>query len=171
MTDFTFEIIFLIGAAFILGVVAGVVLRTMLLPQGLAPLRKDAETAGTSALGARLANKSSPADREKRSGSASKETDAASGGRAAEILAEGSAMPDVQPAGSGDKDNLQEIKGIGAVLEKKLNQMGITRYQQIADWTPQDIARIDSELNFKGRIIREKWVEQARRLAASKPKG
>ncbi len=61
-------------------------------------------------------------------------------------------------------DNLQDIRGIGAVLEKKLNAMGVTRFDQIAAWTESDIAKVDETLNFRGRIQRERWVEQAREL-------
>jgi len=51
------------------------------------------------------------------------------------------------------------------VLEKKLNAMGIERFEQIANWTDGDIAEVDEQLNFRGRIQREKWVEQAQELA------
>ena len=44
----------------------------------------------------------------------------------------------------------------------KLEGMGITTFQQIADFTADDIARIDEELNFKGRIERDEWVKQAK---------
>jgi len=33
-------------------------------------------------------------------------------------------------------------------------------------WTPEDVARFDEELNFKGRIEREGWIDQAATLAA-----
>ena len=43
--------------------------------------------------------------------------------------------------------------------------MGISTFRQIAELSADDMARIDTELNFKGRIERENWVEQARKLA------
>ena len=49
-------------------------------------------------------------------------------------------------------------------LEEKLHGLGVTSYAQIADWTAEDIARVDTELNFKGRIEREDWIGQAREL-------
>jgi large subunit ribosomal protein L21 len=61
------------------------------------------------------------------------------------------------------------IGGVGPALEKKLAAAGITSLTQIAAFTAEDIARIDGELNFKGRIEREDWVGQAKDLIAGKP--
>jgi len=63
-------------------------------------------------------------------------------------------------------DDLKRIRGIGVLIEKKLNSMGITSYAQVANWSAADIERISHVLDFKGRIERENWVEQARILAA-----
>ena len=63
-------------------------------------------------------------------------------------------------------EDLKRIRGIGVLIEKKLNQMGIVAYEQIANWTAEDIDRISQSLDFKGRIERENWVEQARILAS-----
>ncbi|MBT8115167.1 MAG: 30S ribosomal protein S2 [Arenicella sp.] len=59
-------------------------------------------------------------------------------------------------------DDLTEINGIGPVIAGKLTAQGITSFKQIADFTPEDVARIDGELNFKGRIEREDWIAQAK---------
>ncbi len=63
-------------------------------------------------------------------------------------------------------DDLKRIKGIGFQIEKKLNSLGVTSYEDIANWTGEDIERISQSLDFKGRIQRENWVEQARILSA-----
>ncbi len=63
-------------------------------------------------------------------------------------------------------DDLKRIRGIGVLIEKKLNTMGIFGYEQIANWTAEDIDRVSQSLDFKGRIERENWVEQARILAS-----
>lgn len=63
-------------------------------------------------------------------------------------------------------DDLKRIRGIGVLIEKRLNGMGIRRYDQIANWTSGDIDRISQTLDFKGRIERENWVEHARILAS-----
>ncbi|HLQ20382.1 MAG TPA: hypothetical protein VK146_15515 [Tabrizicola sp.] len=63
----------------------------------------------------------------------------------------------------GTADELQEIEGIGPALEKLVNSLGFYHFDQIAAWTEADVALIDAEMkNFKGRITRDKWVEQAR---------
>lgn len=59
-------------------------------------------------------------------------------------------------------DDLTKISGVGPVIVGKLEAMGITTFQQIADFTADDIARTDEELNFKGRIERDEWVKQAK---------
>ena len=66
---------------------------------------------------------------------------------------------------AGDIDDLKRIRGIGVLIEKKLNSLGITQYEQVANWTGADIERISRILDFKGRIEREHWIEQARILA------
>lgn len=69
-------------------------------------------------------------------------------------------------ARGGAADDLKRIRGIGVLIEKKLNSMGITSYSQIANWSGADIDRVSQVLDFKGRIERENWVEQARILDA-----
>jgi predicted flap endonuclease-1-like 5' DNA nuclease len=66
----------------------------------------------------------------------------------------------------GATDDLKRIRGIGVLIEKKLNSMGITGYETIANWSAADIDRVSQTLDFKGRIERENWVEQARILAS-----
>jgi len=67
---------------------------------------------------------------------------------------------------AGFKDDVRLIGGVGPALEKKLAAAGITSLTQIAAWTPEDIARFDEELDFKGRIERDEWVDQAKELIA-----
>ncbi len=75
--------------------------------------------------------------------------------------------PDPGPAvGSAAPDDLKRIRGIGVLIEKKLNAAGVMSYEQIANWTSADIDRMSQLLDFKGRIERENWVEQARILAS-----
>ena len=82
-----------------------------------------------------------------------------------------SAPADAAPlftAPAGEADDLKKISGVGPVLEKKLNDLGITTFAQVAAFSPEDIKRVDDALSFKGRIEREKWLEQAAKLAAEK---
>jgi predicted flap endonuclease-1-like 5' DNA nuclease len=71
-----------------------------------------------------------------------------------------------KPATSGHIDDLKRIRGIGVLIEKRLNAMGVTRYEHIANWTSGDIDRVSQVLEFGGRIEREAWVEQARILSS-----
>lgn len=64
----------------------------------------------------------------------------------------------------GAPDDLTKIKGIGQKLESALNSHGVYYYRQIADWTDAEIAEMDAKLKFPGRIERDKWRPQARRL-------
>jgi len=66
---------------------------------------------------------------------------------------------------AGDGDDLTKISGVGPVLVEKLNKMGITTFAQVATFTPEDVAKVDEALSFKGRIDREDWIAQAKTLA------
>ena len=63
-------------------------------------------------------------------------------------------------------DDLKRISGIGAVNEKALNSLGIYQFQQIADWSRENIQWVEGFLAFPGRIDREAWVTQAKTLAS-----
>jgi F-type H+-transporting ATPase subunit gamma len=67
-----------------------------------------------------------------------------------------------------EADDLEDIVGIGPVINGKLRSMGITTFSQVANWTAADAERIGAELDFPGRIERENWIEQARTLHAQK---
>ena len=64
-------------------------------------------------------------------------------------------------------DDLLRLKGVGPKLRTLLIELGITRYAQIAAWTDTDLATIDTKLGtFKGRPVRDQWIDQAKYLAA-----
>ena len=67
-------------------------------------------------------------------------------------------------ARGGQPDDLKRIKGVGPKLEGVLNGLGVFHFDQIAGWTEAEIAWVDDRLNFKGRIERDDWIGQARRL-------
>lgn len=63
-------------------------------------------------------------------------------------------------------DDLMTIKGMDAEIAALLRDLGVTRFAQIAAWLPEDIERIDGAMGpFKGRLIRDEWIAQARLLA------
>ena len=72
----------------------------------------------------------------------------------------------VRPDGS--QDDLKIISGIGEKLEAELNKLGIFHLKQIAEWSPENIKWLDNLFDFKGRVTREKWVEQAKHLIEQK---
>ena len=74
--------------------------------------------------------------------------------------------PALAPAPTPAGDDLTRIKGLGPKIVAILAQQGVTRFDQIAAWDAQDVARIDATLGrFAGRISRDQWVEQAKLLA------
>ncbi|HEX6114307.1 MAG TPA: hypothetical protein VFZ10_18565 [Geminicoccaceae bacterium] len=78
---------------------------------------------------------------------------------------EGAAPPPL-PGPEGAPDDLQRINGIGPGIERTLHELGIYHFHQIAGFTPENVVWVDRRLRFKGRIEREDWIGQARRLAA-----
>jgi predicted flap endonuclease-1-like 5' DNA nuclease len=62
-------------------------------------------------------------------------------------------------------DDLTRMTGIGPKLSIALADLGVTRFAQIAAWTADDLAKMDTTLSLKGRAVREAWVAQAKRLA------
>ena len=70
------------------------------------------------------------------------------------------------PGGPGDAagDDLTRIKGIGKVMQKKLNELGITHFRQLAELSGPEIRKINEAIEFPGRVEREHWVQQARDL-------
>lgn len=82
-------------------------------------------------------------------------------GASAAATAPAKAAPKAAAAG----DDLKQLSGVGPALEKKLHAAGVTTFAQVAAWTESDVAAFDEKLNFKGRIEREGWIEQAKKLA------
>ncbi len=70
------------------------------------------------------------------------------------------------PRGEQPADDLQAIEGIGPDLAALLNSLGFWHYDQIADWSPGEVAWVNSRLGtFRGGIERDGWIAQARRLS------
>lgn len=62
-------------------------------------------------------------------------------------------------------DDLKLISGVGPKLEATLNEIGVYQYAQVAVWKAADIKKVDDQLKFKGRIVRDDWMSQAKVLA------
>ncbi len=69
-------------------------------------------------------------------------------------------------------DDLTRIKGVGPKLKALLYSLGVTKFSDVAQWSEEDIDRIDAQLGkFEGRIRRDSWTEQAKLLAAGDTAG
>lgn len=67
----------------------------------------------------------------------------------------------------GMADDLTEIEGIGPAMAKLCNSLGFYHFDQIAKWSDADVAWVDANLgNFKGRVVRDKWVAQAKLIVS-----
>lgn len=77
------------------------------------------------------------------------------------------AAPAPPPAPAPAAPELTQLKGLGPKLVATLAQLGITSVDQIAALTPDQAQDLDARLgNFRGRLARDRWIEQARLLAA-----
>ncbi|MCO4317526.1 ATP-binding cassette domain-containing protein [Phyllobacterium sp. 21LDTY02-6] len=93
---------------------------------------------------------------------------------AAEPVKKGATSNAIAAPRGGVPDRLIDIKGIGPVNERKLNEHGIYHFDQIAAWKKADIVAAEAYLAFDGRIAREDWIGQAKKLAkaaSAKPAG
>jgi len=76
---------------------------------------------------------------------------------------------DWRPAGfsgpDGETDDLKRIRGVGPVIERTLNDLGIYHFHQVAAFTDENIMWVDNHISFQGRIKRENWISQAQLLA------
>jgi NADH-quinone oxidoreductase subunit E len=82
--------------------------------------------------------------------------------------ARGNKGPDLlrEPRG-GKGDDLSLIWGVAEKMVESLNATGVWHFDQIAKWTSEDVAWFESKLDgFKGRVARDKWIEQAQKLAS-----
>ncbi len=88
-----------------------------------------------------------------------------------------SAAPEIKPAPNNQAaepvvtkaghDDLKLIGGIGPKLEQMLLAKGITSFSQLAKMDDLSIQRLDNELNLGGRIARDEWAAEAKKLAGS----
>jgi NADH-quinone oxidoreductase subunit E len=92
--------------------------------------------------------------------SASKEEEPAAG-------SVGTAPVTLKAARDGKGDDLKVIEGIGPKMEQLVNSLGFYHFDQLAAWTADEVAWVDSHLGtFRGRIVRDKWVAQAKLIVS-----
>ena len=65
-----------------------------------------------------------------------------------------------------------QLKGLGPKVATQLGALGVTTVGQMAALSESEAQSIDAQLgNFTGRMGRDRWVEQARLLAAGDKAG
>ena len=65
---------------------------------------------------------------------------------------------------------LRKIRGIGPAYQRSLEQLGVTRVEQVAEWTEADILTFAEKLKIRAdRITKDDWVGQARQLVETPP--
>ncbi|WP_159953247.1 5' DNA nuclease [Rhizobium sp. 18065] len=69
---------------------------------------------------------------------------------------------------SGKADDLKRIEGIGPKLEQVLIGKGISRLAQIAELGEEALSALDKDIGLDGRVLRDDWAGQARRLSGGK---
>jgi predicted flap endonuclease-1-like 5' DNA nuclease len=76
--------------------------------------------------------------------------------------------PAPAPAAVGSADGpVTQLKGLGPKVAARLAELGITTVGQIAALSDDEASALDARLGtFSGRMTRDRWLEQARFLAA-----
>jgi predicted flap endonuclease-1-like 5' DNA nuclease len=131
-------------------------------PAAAPPVAKAAKPAATAAPSAPAkpvakptAAKAAPATAKAAKTPAAKATPVAADGKPATLTA----------ARESGADDLKLLKGVGPALEKTLNELGFYHFDQVAAWRKAEVEWVDSRLKFKGRIVRDEWIKQAKKLA------
>ncbi len=119
----------------------------------------DAAALAAKALGEKVAQMRAPASA-KNSGKNS--------GSSAEKSHPGARPSTLAAARGGSPDDLSRIKGVGPKSVEKLHGLGIFHYDQIAGWNADNAKWMGAAMGFAGRVERDDWIAQARKLSAGK---
>ena len=67
---------------------------------------------------------------------------------------------------AGHADNLQLLKGVGPRFVARLHELGVVRFDQLANFSETELTLLDERLGpFRGRLASDRVAEQARYLA------
>ena len=66
----------------------------------------------------------------------------------------------------GEADDLMRITGVSEELKQRLNKIGVTKFEQIANFSDDELTKVDDALSLDGRMETEDWIGQSRTLAA-----
>lgn len=73
---------------------------------------------------------------------------------------------DVRRAPAGPADDLRRLKGVGPKFVARLNELGLTRFDQLAGLNANEVAHLDERMGpFQGRLAKDRVIEQADLLA------
>jgi len=75
-----------------------------------------------------------------------------------------------RPISKSGKDNLKAIRGIGPVIEKRLNQAGVYTFEELATLDPEELEEILGELIKRFFPGEDKMIAQAKEFAEQKTK-
>jgi large subunit ribosomal protein L19 len=64
----------------------------------------------------------------------------------------------------GEADDLTQINGIDANLAARLKQLNLYKFEQIANFSDEDIGNVEGALSIDGRVDKQDWIGQARAL-------
>ena len=68
--------------------------------------------------------------------------------------------------GDGPADDLQLLKGVGPKFVARLQELGVTRFDQIASMSERELGLLDERMGpFRGRMVKDRVREQADYLA------
>jgi small subunit ribosomal protein S2 len=65
---------------------------------------------------------------------------------------------------NGDADDLIKLNGVGKGWARKLNEVGIYHFWQIAELSPENLEELDEAFNAKGKIAKSSWIDEAKQL-------
>ena len=68
------------------------------------------------------------------------------------------------PGPRGVADDLKKLTGVSPAIEKKLNDLGIFHYSQIAELSADAAHNVGEEVGLPGRV--QGWVAKAKELTA-----
>lgn len=71
----------------------------------------------------------------------------------------------------GEAEDLTKINGITPEMAGRLKQLNCYKYEQIANFSDEDISNVEDALNIPGQIEKNDWIGQARALVTEATAG
>lgn len=131
------------------------------------PRRQRIESRSRDTVETYAASRERPYVRPREGGGVPGEVAAATTDVAGEVLGVGGeAHRELSGSAGGPADELTRLKGVGPKFAARLNELGVSRYDQLATMSETELAHLDERLGpFRGRLARDRVGEQATYLA------